>query len=64
MRCTRDQGLLDALERSDRTPYAGRVWRSVRKVRNPLTCWRADGRRDDGALSVLYTSLHFHSAIW
>ena len=56
MRRIRDQRLLDALERSDRTPYAGRVWRSVREGRDPLTCWRAGGRWDDGTLDVLYTS--------
>ena len=56
MRRIRDQRLLDALERSDRTPYAGRVWRSVREGRDPLTCWRSGGRWDDGTLDVLYTS--------
>ena len=56
MRRIRDQRLLDALEQSDRTPYAGRVWRSVREGRDPLTCWRAGGRWDDGTLDVLYTS--------
>ena len=52
----RDQRLLDALERSNRKPYSGRVWRSVREGRDPLTCWRAGGRWDDGTLDVLYTS--------
>ena len=56
MRRIRDQRLLDALERSERTPYAGRVWRSVREGQDPLTCWRAGGRWDDGTLDVLYTS--------
>ena len=52
----RDQRLLDALERSDRKPYSGRVWRSVREGCDPLTCWRTGGRWDDGTLDVLYTS--------
>ena len=52
----RDQRLLDALELIERAPYAGRVWRSVREGRDPLTCWRAGGRWDDGTLDVLYTS--------
>ena len=56
MRRIRDQRLLDALEQSDRTPYAGKVWRSVREGRDPLTCWRAGGRWDDGTFDVLYTS--------
>ena len=56
MRRIRDQRLLDALERSDRVPCAGRVWRSVREGRDPLTCSRAGGRWDDGTLDVLYTS--------
>ena len=56
MRRIRDQRLLDALEQSDRAPYAGRLWRSVSEGRDPLTCWRAGGRWDDGTLDVLYTS--------
>ena len=56
MRHIRDQRLLDTLEQSDRTPYAGKVWRSVREGRDPLTCWRAGGRWDDVTLDVLYTS--------
>ena len=56
MRRIRDQRLLDALERSARAPYAARVWRSVREGRDPLTCWHAGGRWDDGTLEVLYTS--------
>jgi len=56
VRRIRDQRLLDALEQSERAPYEGRVWRSVREGRDPLTCWRAGGRWDDGTLDVLYTS--------
>ncbi len=56
IRLIRDQRLLDALELIERAPYAGRVWRSVREGRDPLTCWRAGGRWDDGTLDVLYTS--------
>ena len=56
IRRIRDQRLLDALERSDRAPYAGKVWRSVREGRDPLTCWRCGGRWDDATLDVLYTS--------
>ena len=56
IRRIRDQRLLDALELIERAPYAGRVWRSVREGRDPLTCWRAGGRWDDGTLDVLYTS--------
>ena len=56
VRRIRDQRLLDALEQCVRAPYAGHVWRSVRKGRDPLTCWRAGGRWDDGTLDVLYTS--------
>ena len=52
----RDQRLLDALEQCVQTPYSGHVWRSVREGRDPLTCWRAGGRWDDGTLDVLYTS--------
>ena len=56
VRRIRDQRLLDALEQCVRAPYAGHVWRSVREERDPLTCWRAGGRWDDGTLDVLYTS--------
>ncbi|MDE0203857.1 MAG: RES family NAD+ phosphorylase [Rhodospirillaceae bacterium] len=56
VRRIRDQRLLDALEQCERAPYAGRVWRSVREGRDPLACWRAGGRWDDGTLDVLYTS--------
>ena len=56
VRRIRDQRLLDALEQFERAPYAGRVWRSVREGRDPLACWRAGGRWDDGTLDVLYTS--------
>ena len=56
VRRIRDQRLLDALEQCERAPYAGRVWRSVREGRDPLSCWRAGGRWDDGTLDVLYTS--------
>ena len=56
VRRIRDQRLLDALEQCERAPYTGRVWRSVRKGRDPLACWRAGGRWDDGTLDVLYTS--------
>lgn len=52
----RDQALLDALEKVRQHPYAGRVWRSVREGRDPLVCWRAGGRWDDGSFDVLYTS--------
>ena len=56
VRRIRDRRLLDALEQRARAPYAGHVWRSVREGRDPLTCWRAGGRWDDGTLDVLYTS--------
>ena len=59
----RDQRLLDALEHGNRAPYAGHVWRSVREGRDPLTCWRAGGRWDDGTLDVLYTSTTRTAAI-
>lgn len=52
----RDQALLDALEKMRQRPYTGTVWRSVREGRDPLVCWRAGGRWDDGSLDVLYTS--------
>ncbi len=52
----RDQALLDALEKMRQRPYNGTVWRSVREGRDPLVCWRAGGRWDDGSLDVLYTS--------
>ena len=56
VRRIRDQRLLDVLEQSERAPYAGKAWRSVREGRDPLTCGRAGGRWDDGTLDVLYTS--------
>ena len=56
VRRIRDRRLLDALEQCARTPYSGRVWRSVREGRDPLSCWRTGGRWDDGTLDVLYTS--------
>lgn len=52
----RDLGLLDALDRTPRRPYAGAVWRSVRQGRDPLACARSGGRWDDGGFDVLYTS--------
>lgn len=52
----RDQRLLDALETVPKPPYAGVVWRSVAKGRDPLTCWRSGGRWDDKTFDVLYTS--------
>ena len=56
VRRIRDQRLLDALEQCEQAPFAGRVWRSVREGRDPLSCWRAGGRWDDGTLDVLNTS--------
>ena len=52
----RDQTLLDGLEKVGQQPYSGIVWRSVREGRDPIACWRAGGRWDDGAFDVLYTS--------
>ena len=59
----RDRRLLDALEAVGRAPYAGTVWRSIREGRDPLACWRAGGRWDDGTLDVLYTSETRQAAI-
>ena len=63
VRRIRDRALLDLLESIDRKPYQGTVWRSVGEGRDPLTCWRAGGRWDDGTLDVLYTSESREAAI-
>lgn len=52
----RDNALLDALERLERRPFSGTVWRSVREGRKPMACWRVGGRWDDRSFDVLYTS--------
>ena len=59
----RDQRLLDALDALDQAPYSGTVWRCVREGRDPLACWRAGGRWEDGTLDVLYTSETRQAAI-
>lgn len=59
----RGQRLLDALEAVPKTSYAGAVWRSVAKGRDPLTCWRSGGRWDDKTIDVLYTSESMETAL-
>ena len=62
-RKVRSRRLLDALANIPQRPYIGKVWRSVREGRDPLACWHAGGRWDDGTFDVLYTSETREAAI-
>ena len=59
----RDRTLLDALDRLEKVPFSGTVWRSVREGQSPTGCWRAGGRWDDQSFDVLYTSVERQGAI-
>lgn len=59
-----DRVLLDALERIAAEPFAGEVWRIVRKGREPLRGSTAGGRwSPEGEIEVLYTSLERDGAL-
>lgn len=57
-RRARDAALLDALEALPHAPLETTAWRITREGRDPLACFNAGGRWDDGSFDVLYTSLH------
>lgn len=59
-----DRAILDALEAIDPAPFAGTVWRVVRKGRDALRGSSAHGRwSPNGEFEVLYTSLERDGAL-
>src|SRR5271169_4158297 len=60
-----DRRILDALEAIDPKPFAGEVWRVVRKGREALRGSTANGRwsPSGGEFEVLYTSLERDGAL-
>lgn len=58
IRRARDAALLDALEALPHAPLEATAWRITREGRDPLACFNAGGRWDDGSFDVLTTSLH------
>ena len=56
-RQARDPDLLESIDRFERTPFAGKVWRVVRETRDPLQASAVGARWDPGTFDVLYTSL-------
>lgn len=59
-----DRALLDALDALTPEPFAGEVWRIVRKGRDPLQGSSAAGRWNaSGAFEVLYTSIERDGAL-
>jgi hypothetical protein len=55
-RLPRDMALLDALDRLPRRTIRRRVWRTVRKSRDPLEASRSRGRWGHDGMETLYTS--------
>jgi RES domain-containing protein len=56
-RKARDPELLDAIDKFERVPFEGRVWRVVRATRDALQASRVGARWDPALFDVLYTSL-------
>ena len=55
-RTLRDIQLIDRIEALPAKPFSGDVFRLVRDGRDPTACGHPQGRWDDGAFDVLYTS--------
>jgi len=62
-RKARDLELLDALDRLERKPFAGSVWRAVREGRDALQGSPVGARWDPALFDVLYTSLDRNGAL-
>ena len=62
-RKARDLDLLDAVDRLERSPFEGTVWRVVREGRDPIQGQPTAGRWDPGHFDVLYTALAADGAI-
>lgn len=62
-RKARDLGLLDAIDKLQRTHFEGQVWRVVRETRDVLQASRVGARWDPGTFDVLYTSLDRNGAL-
>ncbi len=52
----RDIALIDAIESLPVEAFSGNLYRLVKDGRGPTDCWHPQGRWDDGAFDVLYTS--------
>ncbi len=63
IRKARDLELLDALDKLDRVPFEGAVWRVVRETRDVLQASPAGARWDPALFDVLYTSLQRDGAL-
>jgi RES domain-containing protein len=62
-RKARDIELLDAIDKFDRVPFDGKVWRIVRATRDALQASRVGARWDPALFDVLYTSLDRNGAL-
>lgn len=62
-RKARDIELLDAIDKFDRVPFDGKVWRVVRATRDALQASRVGARWDPALFDVLYTSLDRNGAM-
>lgn len=62
-RKARDIELLDAIDKFDRVPFDGRVWRVVRATRDALQASRVGARWDPALFDVLYSSLDRNGAL-
>jgi RES domain-containing protein len=62
-RKARDVELLDAIDKLDRIPFEGIVWRVVRETRDVLQASPVGARWDPALFDVLYTSLDRDGAL-
>lgn len=62
-RKARDPDLLELIDKFERIPFAGQVWRVVRETRDPLQASPVGARWDPGTFDVLYTSLDRDGAL-
>jgi RES domain-containing protein len=62
-RKARDPELLDAIDKFDRLPFEGTVWRVVRETRDILQASRVGARWDPALFDVIYTSLDSNGAL-
>lgn len=62
-RKARDPDLLELIDKFERIPFAGQVWRVVREARDPLQASPVGARWDPGTFDVLYTSLDRDGAL-
>jgi len=59
----RDLALLDELDRRERRPFVGEVWRVCREGRDPTAGFASHTRWCDGTFDVLYTALERDGAV-